>query len=513
MFSSLFSTRNSEKNNKNPSLFAQMKKAVGNAAEVIVNVSGRVATVLGLTLSGTATMDAQTQAISQLKAPVPTQSCLDLPRNIQKSSGLFMPKKSPKQPDIAARISETPSAKAKAGNSVGHFVAKNFKSKEWEGRLVGTDGSMVVNDRKDLKAGKTYFYAPNSKEATTFATFLGEHPIEPKQASHTPKTIQKPVLVPTKKIEVINTEKIEQRKLQEEQRIQTQKALEAKQAALAIAKKQAAEKEETKRIEDQRKLEEAKKFQIEMKRIQAEKLVEAHRIAELERKKQALEQAEIIRKTEEIKAAQKEARRVLIEKESEAKRVAELERKKQLIEQAEARNKAEDAKKKLAIEKAETKRKAEAIKKAQEVATMKAQNKPKAPSAFEIKEAAILKKVETFGHNFDINRFVESIFFNESRHTYNINNAHKAKQLEVDPSKVAYGAGQFTYETLRSFGIITKEQLADFQSNPRLQRTIMRKFTLGNVTRMVEEPSIAALLREGVQPHEILAAMHHMGSE
>ena len=448
-----------------------MKKAVGTAAEVIANVSGRVATALGLTLSGAATMDAQAQAIAQIKAPMPTQSCLDLPRREMPAKDFFAPKVPKKQPSIADNIHETPSAKAKSGNSVGHFVSKNFKSKEWEGRLVGTDGSRVINDRKDLKAGKTYFYAPSAQEGTTFSAFLKEHPIAPKEKIQAPKVAKKTVAAnPIKKPNIIDAQEMAKKNAQIEAKIQAQKDAEAKRLAiLAAEKKQAAEKAEARRLEEQRRLDELRKSQQEMRRLQAEKI---------EKKRQ--EEVANRKKAEEDRKTRLEMRRIEAEKAAEARRVAAVERKRQLEERLAAKRQAEEERKRLILEKAEAKRRADAEKKSQEALQERAQKKPKTLSTSAAKEAMILQKIGALGHDFDINRFVESIFFNESRHTYNISNAHKAKQLDIDSSKVAYGAGQFTRETLRGFGIITEEQLADFQTNPKLQRTVMRKFTLGN---------------------------------
>lgn len=117
MFSSLFAPKGKVKNlpetQSSEGVFSRMKKSLGSAMDVVSSVSGRVATVLGLTLANPAVANAPTQVSPVLKTPVRVESCLDLPRRTLPPKGFFTPHTLPKEPDTASRIAELPKATAR----------------------------------------------------------------------------------------------------------------------------------------------------------------------------------------------------------------------------------------------------------------------------------------------------------------------------------------------------------------------------------------------------------------
>lgn len=79
---------------------------------MVSDVSGRVATILGMTFASQAAAETPMVPASLIHPPVKTESCLDLPRQPLPPVGFFAPHK-PKEPDMAERIKGLPSATAR----------------------------------------------------------------------------------------------------------------------------------------------------------------------------------------------------------------------------------------------------------------------------------------------------------------------------------------------------------------------------------------------------------------
>jgi len=120
--------------------------------------------------------------------------------------------------------------------------------------------------------------------------------------------------------------------------------------------------------------------------------------------------------------------------------------------------------------------------------------------------------IQAVSPKFHYDSYTFSISAGESNHTFYISNEVKGKKLWIKEDDHCFGKYQFSRKTLRFFGVITQEQLISFLKNPEQQEDIMKQFVYGNVTFIKNSPVLVSILDSGVELHQMLAAMHHMGA-